>query len=187
MAKALFYIMLFTVFSLIIGLLMIKSIISGLKQSVEDINTVYGLANKTVVLKNIELFITRDLYFENMEKNSYYIFTGNGLEYIEVPSYVPDYLGYPIGSFKVNESFHNITLYITLNTYNIVGYNLDIIVKHNRCLYIFRSTIKNNETVIRIDPPKRYYGAYTIYLRGFICTGNNNIVYMRINIYLIKD
>ena len=42
------------------------------------------------------LFKNISLHFGNLMNNSYYMLTHNGLKYIELPPYVPDYPGYQL-------------------------------------------------------------------------------------------
>ena len=185
MNRALTYIVFFIIVSLIITIIIFAHFMVLENENI--IKTTITLGNETTSTREkMILFKNISLHFGNLMNNSYYMFTHNGLKYIDLPPYVPDYPGYPIGSIKINESFHNKTLYIVLRMSNVKEYGLGIVIKHSKYSYSYKGAIVDNETYIRLDPPEKYYGEYIIYLRGFIYIGNKSSVDIRLYIYLAK-
>lgn len=185
MNKSTTYIILITTVLLVVSLII--STHSVLLERKNTINTTTVLSSGGGIKKEkMMLFKNISLHFDGLMSNSYYVFTHNGLKYVKLPPYVPDYPGYHVFSLEINESFHNITLYFVLETNNILEYGISIIIKHSNYSYSYKGVILDNETYIKLDPPEKFYGNYIAYLRGFIRTGNREDIDIQLYIYIIS-
>ncbi|RLG82862.1 MAG: hypothetical protein DRO40_06515 [Thermoprotei archaeon] len=95
MNRTLTYIVFFIIVSLIIAIIIFAHFMVLENENI--VNTTITLRNETTSTgEKMILFKNISLHFGNLMNNSYYMLTHNGLKYIELPPYVPDYPGYQL-------------------------------------------------------------------------------------------
>ncbi|WP_148677260.1 hypothetical protein [Staphylothermus hellenicus] len=163
----------------------------------ESPGSVYAITTTTTTLANpyieevrevianstrIKVFSGR-LYFDNLFKNQYYVFTSQGLSLYTGKDFyglfnAMEYPGYYFKTIDLSENETNIILIINISSTGVLDYSYKIVFENTRTgskisWPLMRST---NTTIINMDISTiGGPGKYRLYMYGWIYTGSDEV------------
>lgn len=136
------------------------------------------IANST----RIRIF-SGSLYFDNLFKNHYYVFTSQGLSLYTGKNFyglfnAMEYPGYYLKTIDLSENETNIVLIVNISSTGVLDYSYKIVFENTRTgsklsWPLMRST---NTTIIKMDISTiGGPGKYRLYLYGWIYSGSDKV------------